>query len=85
MTVIKVKRGYASSWALNNPVLAQGEVGAEIDTGQMKVGDGFTHWNDLPYTGSGAVALQSHIDSLLPHPVYDDGPNLVIIYENAKV
>lgn len=29
--------------------------------------------------------LQAHVDSPLPHPVYDDGPSLEILYENAKV
>lgn len=85
MTVIKLKRGLAASWAALNPILAQGEAGAEIDTGQLKIGDGFSSWNELPYSGSGTIALQGHIDSLLPHPVYDDGPSLVLLYENAKV
>lgn len=29
--------------------------------------------------------LPDHIASLLPHPVYDDGPSLTLLYENAKV
>jgi len=32
-----------------NPVLESGGVGAEIDTGKYKFGDGVTAWNDLPY------------------------------------
>lgn len=86
MAVIKVKRGLAESWTEFNPVLAEGEIGAELDTGQLKVGDGETSWNNLPYTGkSESMLLQEHVDSLLPHPVYDDGPSLTILYENAKV
>lgn len=85
MTTIKLKRGLAASWTALNPILAQGEAGAEIDTGQLKIGDGFSRWNDLSYSGGGVAALQSHIDSLLPHPIYDDGPSLTILYENAKV
>ena len=83
--IIKLKRGLASRWTSVNPILSLGEAGFEIDTGQIKVGDGVRSWNNLPYTGSGAAALQGHVDSLLPHPVYDDGPSLVLIYENAKV
>lgn len=85
MTTIKLKRGLAEKWIELNPVLKQGELGVELDTGQIKVGDGLTHWKNLPYAGSGMMALQNHIDSLLPHPVYDDGPSLVLLYENAKV
>lgn len=38
-------------WALANPILQSGELGFEID-GQMtniKMGNGVTHWNALPY------------------------------------
>lgn len=84
-TKIKLKRGTAARWTSVNPLLAEGEAGVETDTGQMKVGDGLRNWVNLPYTGSGSAALQSHVDSLLPHPVYDDGPSLALLYENAKV
>lgn len=29
--------------------------------------------------------LTNHIGSAAPHPVYDDGPSLMLLYENAKV
>ncbi len=85
MTTIKMKRGLSASWEATNPILAAGEPGVEIDTSQMKVGDGITLWNDLPYTGEGGIVLDAHINSALPHPVYDDGPSLTLLYENAKV
>ncbi len=31
------------------------------------------------------LALIDHINSATPHPVYDDGPSLLLLYENAKV
>lgn len=31
------------------------------------------------------AALAAHIQSLTPHPVYDDGPSLLLLYQNAKV
>jgi hypothetical protein len=85
MTIVKLKRGLALSWASLNPILQAGEAGFEIDTGQVKIGDGVKPYNSLPYTGNGGIALKSHVDSLLPHPVYDDGPSLTLLYENAKV
>ena len=48
--VIQHRRGLASQWTSVNPVLAQGEPGYEYDTGKFKIGDGFTHWNSLPYS-----------------------------------
>lgn len=85
MTVIKLKRALSVTWEQKNPILSAGEPGVEIDTGQMKVGDGATPWNSLPYAGAGAVELDTHVNSLEPHPVYDDGPSLSLLYENAKV
>lgn len=30
-------------------------------------------------------AIDVHVNSTTPHPVYDDGPSFVLLYENAKV
>ena len=48
-TTFKFKRGTAARWAEVNPVLAQGEPGFVYDSNRLKIGDGVTHWNDLPY------------------------------------
>lgn len=50
-TVIQFRRGLAAEWQSVNPVLAQGEMGLELDTNQAKIGDGVLAWNDLPYSG----------------------------------
>ena len=50
--IIKLRRGTVTEWATTNPVLADGEPGIETDTGSLKVGDGVTQWNDLPYISS---------------------------------
>ena len=39
----------ASIWAAKNPLLQRGEIGYEIDTHKVKIGDGVTYWNDLAY------------------------------------
>ena len=52
-----LRNDLASTWAVRNPILAKGEIGAEIDTGLLKMGDGTTAFNALPYinqnTGGG--------------------------------
>lgn len=35
--------------------------------------------------GLDPAALQAHISSPNPHPIYDDGPSLALLYQNAKV
>ena len=41
-----------STWSTNNPVLLPGEVGQEAITNNVKVGDGRSRWNQLPYFAS---------------------------------
>ena len=48
-TTFKLKRGTAARWAEVNPVLEAGEPGFVYDENRLKIGDGITHWNDLPY------------------------------------
>src|ERR1700761_2820393 len=46
---IQFRRGTASSAVSANAILEEGEPGFETDTGKMKIGDGETAWNTLPY------------------------------------
>lgn len=48
-TTFKLKRGTAARWAEVNPILEQGEPGFVYDENRLKIGDGVTPWNDLPY------------------------------------
>jgi len=47
---IQLRRDTAANWTSVNPVLAQGEIGLELDTGYMKIGDGTTAWRSLSYS-----------------------------------
>lgn len=31
------------------------------------------------------AAVTAHISSTSPHPIYDDGPSFILLYQNAKV
>lgn len=50
-TVFQFRRGLKQVWEKNNPVLAAGEPGYELDTHKVKFGDGLSAWIDLPYIG----------------------------------
>ena len=50
--IIQLRRDRSTSWARINPILAQGEIGYELDTNQFKIGDGRSFWSDLPYFAS---------------------------------
>src|SRR4051794_11502756 len=94
---IQLRRGSAAFWESENPTLHSGEPGVETRVGypsKLKIGDGVTPWNELPYSpttistpdeGEIPVDLEAHVNDLTPHPVYDNGPSLAILYANAKV
>lgn len=48
-TRLQNRRGLSSEWSSNDPILAEGEIGFEIDTSKFKIGDGETAWSDLEY------------------------------------
>ena len=49
-TQIQLRRSPASEWQAVNPLLADGEIGLETDTGKLKIGNGAARWCDLDYT-----------------------------------
>ena len=46
---IQNRRDTAARWTQYNPILLEGELGLETDTGKMKLGDGINTWSALPY------------------------------------
>lgn len=46
---LQIRHDIASNWTTRNPILAQGEYALETNTGYLKIGDGSTPWNELPY------------------------------------
>jgi hypothetical protein len=53
-STIQLKRGLSAALTAVNPVLSAGEPCVELDTGKIKVGDGTTAWNSLPYSAGGS-------------------------------
>lgn len=48
---IQQKRDTSNNWKLNNPILLEGELGIELDTNKIKIGNGRDNWNKLEYIG----------------------------------
>lgn len=55
--LIQLRRGTTAQWTSSNPTLADGEPALNATTGRVKVGDGSTAWNDLPYSDTRVVEL----------------------------
>ena len=45
------RRDTAANWTTADPILAEGEIGLELDTDQFKIGDGTSTWSALAYGG----------------------------------
>ena len=56
--IIKPSRGTAAAWTSENPVLEEGEIGLETDTGNIKRGDGSTVWTSLLYFDSEYIGTE---------------------------
>ena len=50
---IQLRRDTSNNWIAINPLLAQGEIGIDLTTNQIKIGTGVDNWVDLPYFGGG--------------------------------
>ena len=63
MATLQLKRGTAARWKELNLVLEAGEPGFVLDENRLKIGDGVTAWNNLPYIGeSSVVNANTHYD-----------------------
>lgn len=54
---IQIRNDTTAGWETSNPILAQGEFGVNTTNGEFKIGDGSTHWLDLPYHGTSLTDL----------------------------
>lgn len=49
------KSDTAVNWTASNPILAQGEIGIELVTNKLKIGNGVLAWNDIAYFGGSTI------------------------------
>lgn len=72
---IQLRHDTAENWRTNNPTLYVGEVGVEIDTKKIKVGDGNTQYNNLDYVIGDSLPEFRGVGNVLTHdglkPVWD--------------
>ena len=57
---VQFRRDTKARWSEVNPVLMEGEIGLEIDTNNIKIGDGVHAWNELEY-GIGIENITSEL------------------------
>ena len=60
---IQLRNDTAENWTNANPVLRKGEMGVEIDTRKIKIGNGTDHWTTLKYSGVDEDTIKGIIDN----------------------
>lgn len=56
---IQIRNDTAAAWKAANPVLLKGEIGIEIDTRKLKIGDGISQWAALKYVSDDVVVANN--------------------------
>ena len=67
--LIQLRKGDATDWIDQNPVLISGEPGFDITNNILKIGDGSSAWSELVPIGSGfagAGGLSNIIEDTTP-------------------
>jgi len=88
---IKFKRGTAKAFWIKNILLKDGEPAVELDTFRLKIGDGKTRYNSLPYIGEGRNGKSAYqiwldaghygsIDDFLKYCIGPDGKSAYEIW-----
>ena len=71
--IIQLRRAVESEWIRVNPILRVGEPALSTDVYKIKMGDGQTHWIDLPYLNEQELeAISDRIDNLTISDLVDE-------------
>lgn len=60
---MQIRRDSSTQWTSVNPILAEGELGIELNTGKIKVGNGINTWNSRPYITSNLETITANLQS----------------------
>ena len=73
--MIQIRRDIAANWTAANPILAQGELGAETDTSKIKIGNGSSTWSALSYLIDAGDYLTASSTATLTNKTIDYASN----------
>lgn len=62
---IQIRRDSTANWGSENPVLYEGELGVDLSSKKIKLGDGATAWADLPFMASTPAEVSAEIAAAL--------------------
>ena len=87
ITNIQARKGTATDWSTQNPVLASGELGYDLTNRIFKIGDGSSNWNTLNtinLSSSNITNFNSSVSGLLP-TISNSGDNRILTSTGSTV
>ena len=81
ISTLQLRNDTALNWTTKNPVLAKAEVGIEIDTNKLKIGNGVSTWGELEYFG-GEIIIDTELNGESENPVQNKVVNDAVHYTN---
>ena len=84
-TTFKFRRNTSEYWEQKNPLLAEGEPCFELDTGKLKIGNGTTAYNDLPYINSESVQIEIATEDVIGAVLSSTEKNHVSVDEKGRM
>ena len=94
-TIFLVRGNTAANWEANNPILRNREVAYDKTAGRLKIGDGTTAWNNLPYvkpdvindlvTGGRDNALSAEMGVALKAQIDEKADDAKVLYKKHTV
>ena len=81
ITNIQARKGTATDWSTQNPVLASGELGYDLTNKILKLGDGSSNWTSLSsinLSSSNITDFNSSVSGLLPVKNIVAGSNITV-------
>lgn len=82
---LTIRYDTTENWSLFNPILVKAEIGVEVnsDTFKLKVGDGVTKWDKLPYLENSLKYFPKNGGELTGNLYFNNGIDSVI-YKNIN-
>ena len=78
--VIQLRRAKEQEWISLDPILRVGEPALSTDVYKLKIGNGHSHWSDIPYLLENEY---NEIMELIEHGLYTAGNGIII--ENKEI
>jgi len=83
--VFQHRRDTAANWTSTDPVLAEGQLGFEVDTLRFKLGDGATVWTSLAYVVTSFGPTRTAGITAVNPPAQGSGPLTTEVNEVSTV